>query len=119
MSLLGTTMRIKGEVQSTADLTIDCHVTGPVTCEGGVVTIAKTAVVAGDVVAGDITVFGRASGQLIATDVVDIRPAADVAAVVIAPKLILHDGAHLTGRVEPHRLDAALSVAKFQKRQRA
>lgn len=118
MSVLGPTIRIKGEVRASADLTIEGHVTGPVMCHGVAVTLAATSVVDGDVVAGDITVFGRAAGQLIATEVVDIRPEAVVNGTVIAPKLILHDGARFDGRVDPHRLDAAISVVRFQQKKR-
>jgi cytoskeletal protein CcmA (bactofilin family) len=118
MSIFGHSIRIRGEVRSSADLTIEGQVSGPVTCDGGVVTIAASAIIEGDVMAADITVFGRAAGQLIATEVVDIRPAATVAGAVIAPKLILHDGAQFSGRVDPNRLETALSVARFQQKKR-
>ena len=118
MSIVGRTLVITGEVRSTTDLTLDARIDGPVLCEGGVVTLAASAVVNGDVVAGDITVFGRSSGQLIATEVVDLRPGAVVDGVAIAPGFILHEGATFNGRVDPLRLDAALSVVRFQQKQR-
>ena len=118
MSVFGRTIRIRGEVRASADLTIEGHVTGPIMCDGGVVTITTSSVIEGDILASDITVFGRAAGQLIATEVVDLRPGAVVAGAIIAPKLILHDGARFSGRVDPNRLDAALSVARFQQKQR-
>ena len=117
MSLTGKSLKVVGEVHSTGDLTIEGQVTGPVTCEGNV-TLTSTSVTEGDIIASDITVFGRAAGQLIATDVVDIRPEAVVAGAVIAPRLILHEGARFNGRVDPKRLDAALGVARFQQKQR-
>ena len=119
MSIVGRTLVITGEVRSTTDLTIDARIDGPVLCEGGVVTLTASAAVTGDVVARDITVFGRASGQLIATEVVDVRPGAIAAGVVvIAPGFILHEGASFNGRVDPLRLEAALSVVRFQQKQR-
>ena len=118
MGLSGRSMKIVGEVHATGDLTIDGHVTGPILCEGGTVTVAESSVIEGDIVAGDITVLGRAAGQLIATEVVDLRPSSVVAGAVIAPKLILHEGARFNGRVDPKRLDAALGVARFQQKQR-
>lgn len=119
MSLFGKSLKIVGEVRSTTDLTIEGQVTGPITCEGCAVTVTPSATVEGDVIAGDITVHGKAAGQLIATEVVDIREGAIVAGAVIAPRLILNEGATLNGRVDPKRLDAALGVAKFQQKQRA
>lgn len=119
MSLPGKTLKIVGEVRATGELIIEGHVTGPITCEDGSVEIAATAKIEGDVIARDITVWGRAAGQLIATDVVDVRPGAVVAGAVIAPRLILSENATLNGRVDPKRLDAALGVARFQQKQRA
>jgi cytoskeletal protein CcmA (bactofilin family) len=119
MSLPGRTIKIVGEVRATGELVIEGHVTGPILCEDGTVEIAATAVIEGDVIARDITVFGRAAGQLIATDVVDIRGGAVVAGAVIAPRLILSGDATFNGRVDPKRLDAALGVARFQQKQRA
>ena len=118
MSVFGRTIKITGEIHTSGELTLEGHVTGPIVCDAGTVTLAVSSVIEGDVLAGDITVFGRAAGQLIATDVVDIRPGAVVAGAVIAPRLILHDGATFNGRVDPKRLDAALSVARFQQKQR-
>jgi cytoskeletal protein CcmA (bactofilin family) len=117
MTMTGKTMIVVGEVRVGGDLTIEGRVEGPVWCDG-VLTVEASASVNGDVVAQDITVLGRASGQLIATDVVDVRPGAVVTSDVIAPSFILHDGAIYTGRVDPTRLSAALSVARFRLRQR-
>jgi cytoskeletal protein CcmA (bactofilin family) len=118
MSVIGKSIHITGEVRATADLTIEGEVTGPVICEGVSITLTATATVTGDVIGGEITVFGRSSGQLIATGVVDVRAGAIVDGAIIAPRLILHDGARVNGRVDPKRVDAALSVMKFQQKQR-
>jgi len=118
MSIRGASLVIVGEVRSTEDLTLDGRIDGPVTCEGAVVTIPASATVVGSVIARDITVFGRADGQLIATEVIDLRPESVVTGDISAPSLILHDGARFWGRVAPNQLDAALSVARFQQKQR-
>ena len=118
MGIVGRTVVVTGEVRATGDLTLEGRIDGPVSCEGGALTITALAAVTGDVLARDITVFGRVAGQLIATEVVDIRAGSVVTGVVIAPSFILHDGASFNGRVEPNRLDAALSVARFQQKQR-
>jgi cytoskeletal protein CcmA (bactofilin family) len=70
--------------------------------------------VAGDIVARDLTIFGRVDGQMVATDVVDVRPGAVVTGHVVAKSFILNDGADFVGRVEPQHLEAALRVAKYQ-----
>lgn len=118
MSLLGKTIVIKGELRSSGDLTIEGHINGPITCEGGAVVVTADAAVLGDVIARDITVFGRSQGQLIATEVIDVRPGATVTGTAMSKQFILHEGAHFTGRVEPQHLDAALRVAKFNQQKR-
>src|SRR5438874_13157301 len=75
-SMHGKTIAIHGAVTSAEDLTIEGRIIGPVRCEGRTVVVAATADVTGDILARDITVFGRAAGQLIATDVVDVRAGA-------------------------------------------
>jgi cytoskeletal protein CcmA (bactofilin family) len=118
MGIRGSTIVIVGEVRAIGDLTLEGRIDGPVLCEGGAVTITAAAVVNGDIVARDITVLGRASGQLIATEVVDVRVGASVDGAVIAPSLILHEGARQQGLVDPNRHNAALSGARFQQKQR-
>ena len=117
MGMIGRSIVVIGEVRSQADLTLDGRVEGPVWCEGAL-TIAPSATVSGKVVARDITVFGRAEGQLAATEVVDVRLGADVRADIVSPHFILHEGAQFNGRVDPTQLSAAVMVAKFQQRQR-
>ena len=118
MKIAGRSIVVTGEVRATGELSLEGRFEGHIFCEQGLVTITETATVTGDVVARDITVFGRASGQLIATEVVDVRAGAQVTGAVIAPRLILHEGGSITARVDPNRLDAALSVARFQQKQR-
>jgi cytoskeletal protein CcmA (bactofilin family) len=118
MSTIGRTLEIRGELRAEEDLTIEGRVEGPIFCESGAVTIAASGCVSGDVIARDITVFGQSAGRLIATDVVDLRPDADVRAHILARRFILDPAAKFAGRVEPQHLEAALRVAKFEQRKR-
>ena len=97
MSTFGRTVVVTGDVRSTEDLTIEGKIEGTVTCEEGAVTIGENADVAGDVIARDITVGGRFDGQLIATDVVHLRPGCDASGKVAAKRFILNDGAGFAG----------------------
>jgi cytoskeletal protein CcmA (bactofilin family) len=72
----------------------------------------------GDIIARDITVRGQVAGQLVASDVVDVRAEARVSGYVVSPRFILDELASFKGRVEPQHLEAALRVAKFQQRKR-
>jgi cytoskeletal protein CcmA (bactofilin family) len=111
-------MSVKGELRSTEDIVVDGRIDGPVICEGGTLTINATADLLGDLIARDITIFGRASGQIVATEVVDIRPDAIVSGRIVSKKLILNAGGFFTGRVEPQHLEAALRVARYNRHKR-
>jgi cytoskeletal protein CcmA (bactofilin family) len=114
----GKTIAITGAVTSAEDLTIEGRIVGPVRCEGRAVIVAATAEVTGDILARDITVFGRAAGQLVATDIVDVRAGATLTGRVVSKRFVLDPAAAFSGRVEPQHLEAALRVAQFQDRQR-
>ena len=118
MSTIGKTIVLKGELRTSEQITIEGRVEGPMWCENQDVVLAASADVAGDIFARDITVFGRMTGQLVATDVVDLRPDANVTGQIISKRVILDAAAHFTGRVEPQHLDAALRVAKFNQKKR-
>ncbi|MEO7190319.1 MAG: polymer-forming cytoskeletal protein [Vicinamibacterales bacterium] len=118
MSTFGKSISLIGELRAQEDLIVEGHIEGPVLCENFAVTLAVSAEVKGDVIARDITVFGRSAGQLVASDVVDIRPAACVTGAVLARRFILNDGAQFTGRADPAQMEAALSVARFNLKKR-
>ena len=80
--------------------------------------VAASAHVTGDIIARDITVFGRTTGQLVATEVVDVRADAQVRGTIVAGRFILHPDARFDGRVEPQHLEAAVRVAKYGQRKR-
>ena len=114
MTTLSKTILIKGELHVREDLTVEGRIEGPVWCEDRAVTIASTAQVIGDVMARDITVFGRIAGQLLATDVVDVRAEASVTGRIVSKRFILNEGASFNGRAEPQHVDTAFRVARFQ-----
>lgn len=118
MGISGQSLTIRGEVRSSEDLTVEGRIEGPITCETGAVVVTEGASVTGDIIARDLTILGRVEGQMIATDIVDVRAGAFVTGHVVSRDFILHDGADFMGRVEPQHLEAALRVAKFQQRKR-
>ena len=118
MTTIGKTISIKGEMRAAEDITVDGRIDGHLHCEGFAVVLKPTAEFSGDIIARDITVFGRSSGQLVATETVDIRSEAVVKSQVISAQFILNEGAQFQGRVEPQHLEAALRVAKFNRQKR-
>lgn len=114
----GKTLLLKGDLRSSEDITIEGRLEGAIHCDGHTVVLAPSANVTGDILAGDITVFGQIAGQLTATGGVDVRAGAAVTGRVVSQRFILDIGASFNGRVEPQHLEAALRVARFQERKR-
>ena len=115
---IGKGVTIKGELRTTEDLTFEGKIDGHVFCEDCVVVFGATSEVVGHVIGQDVTVCGQFQGQIVATDVVDIREGADVRGQVISRRFTLDAAATFGGRVEPQHLEAALRVAHFQQRKR-
>jgi cytoskeletal protein CcmA (bactofilin family) len=118
VSVLGKTISVKGELRAAEDMTIEGTIDGPVFLEDHALLLTETSQVMGDIIARDITVRGQVAGQLVASDVVDVRAEARVSGYVVSPRFILDELASFKGRVEPQHLEAALRVAKFQQRKR-
>src|SRR5262245_36049889 len=110
MTTLSKTILIKRELHFREDLTVERRIEGRVWCEERAVTIASPAHVIGDVIAHDITVFGRIAGQLLATAVVDVRAEASVPGRIVSKRFILNAGASFNGRAEPQHVDTAFRV---------
>lgn len=116
MTTIGPTVSVRGEVTASDDISIEGRIEGPMWCEGHAVTIAPDAIVQGDIVGRDITVEGRVSGTLLATEVVDIRTTGDVEGRIVSTRLILHEGSTFHGQVEPSQVEAALTVARHRRK---
>jgi cytoskeletal protein CcmA (bactofilin family) len=118
MSTIGASLQVVGELHAGEDIVIAGRIEGEVVCEGSSVVVQSAAEVAGDIIGRDITVHGRVSGRLIATEFVDLAAGAVVSGPVIAGRFILADGARFKGRVEPQHVEAALRVARFEREKR-
>jgi cytoskeletal protein CcmA (bactofilin family) len=119
MSTIGPHLLIVGEVLADEDIVIAGRVEGPVVCERASVVLLDSAEVVGDIIGRDITVHGRVTGRLMATEFVDLVPTAVVTGAIMTPRFVLADGASFHGRVEPQHLEAALRVFKFEREKRA
>jgi cytoskeletal protein CcmA (bactofilin family) len=88
--------KINGKLWFEGDTRIDGQVDGEITAKQGLV-IGESAVVAAQIKANSIVVAGKASGDIIASQRLEIRPSARVTGNVTSPVLIVHEGAMLEG----------------------
>ena len=95
LTSIGRTIAINGEVTAGEHLIIEGSVRGKVIAPSHDVAVARRASVVADISAKTITVLGRASGKLIATDTLRIAPGGVVEGHVEAPEVELADGARI------------------------
>jgi len=115
MALSGRTLVIRGNIDCVEDVLIEGRVDGNIWNEHHAVVVGADGSVKGDIVARIITVRGEVDGTMMATGRVDIMDEARASGRVIAPRLMLAEGAQFNGKVEPQHLETAMRVAHHRR----
>ena len=97
---IGTALTVQGKIISTQDLTIDGRVEGTIELGNHGLTIGTGAEIKADLVAQTITISGTVTGNVTASSIVDLRATGSVEGDIVAPRLIMADGAVIRGRVD-------------------
>jgi len=110
---IGPSIHIKGEVRAQEALTIAGHVSGSIDVSGHPLTVTEAASVDADVKAHTIVIGGAVEGILTAEERIVVQQTASLAGEVMAPSMMVHDGARVRGRfdIAGHRKPSALRVA--------
>jgi cytoskeletal protein CcmA (bactofilin family) len=96
---IGKSLRIKGEVIGSESLFIDGRVEGAISLPDCRVTIAKGAEVLANITAREVVVFGKVSGNIDATDRVDLRSEGSLTGDVTTRRITIGDGAFFHGGI--------------------
>jgi len=97
---IGRALRIEGKIISKDNLTIEGEVEGTIEVGDQTLTIGPGAAVKADLAAKTITISGTVTGNVTAGDKVDLRATGSVDGDIVTPRLIMAEGAVITGRVE-------------------
>jgi cytoskeletal protein CcmA (bactofilin family) len=97
---IGKAVRVEGKVTSTEDLTIDGEVEGSIELGGHSLVIGPGASIKANLVAKTVTISGAITGNVKATEKVDLRDTGSIEGNVIAPRFVMADGATVRGKVE-------------------
>jgi cytoskeletal protein CcmA (bactofilin family) len=103
MTTIGASLIINGEITSNEDVTIHGQVVGTISMEKGALLIAQTANVKADAQATRLTVHGTFSGDIAASERVELSSTANVEGTLLAPAVVLQDGALFNGSIEVTR----------------
>ena len=100
---IGKSVVIKGELNGSEDLTIEGHVEGTIQLREHVLTIGPNGKIKAQVFAKSVIVLGEVTGNVTASDKVDIRDNGSVDGDIIAPRVAIAEGAHFRGSVDMQR----------------
>lgn len=117
-SVLGPTLRFRGELSAQEDLIVQGSVEGSITHTQSL-TIGTDGSMTGNIRARVIVVDGKVDGDLYATESVNIRATAKVKGNVFAPRVAVQDGAFFQGQVEMQPSGAAVQEHSARQRQAA
>jgi cytoskeletal protein CcmA (bactofilin family) len=106
---IGKSVVIKGELNGSEDLTIEGQVEGTIQLRDHVLTIGANGRIKAQVFAKSVIVLGEVTGNVTASDKVDIRDAGSVDGDIVAPRVAIAEGAHFRGSVDMQRKGAAAS----------
>jgi len=100
---IGKSVVIKGELNGSEDLTIEGHVEGTIQLREHVLTIGPNGRIKAQVFAKAVIVLGEVTGNVTASDKVDIRDNGSVDGDIVAPRVAIAEGAHFRGSVAMQR----------------
>jgi cytoskeletal protein CcmA (bactofilin family) len=109
---IGKSVVIKGELTGSEDLTIEGHVEGKIELRQNVLTIGPNGKIKAQVFAKSVIILGEVTGNVTATEKVDLRDNGSVDGDIAAPRVAIAEGAHFRGSIDMQRAGAKAGEAK-------
>ncbi len=111
---IGKSVVIKGELSGSEDLTIEGHVEGKIDLKGNVLTIGPNGKIKAEVFAKAVVVLGEVTGNVTASEKVDIRDNGSVDGDIASPRVAIAEGAHFRGSVDMQRAGGGVKPQQHQ-----
>lgn len=109
---IGKSVIIKGDLSGSEDLTIEGQVEGKIELRQNILTIGPNGKIKASVFAKAVVVQGEVTGDITATERVDIRDAGSVDGDLSAPRIAIADGAHFRGSIDMQKSGGSKIEAK-------
>jgi cytoskeletal protein CcmA (bactofilin family) len=109
---IGKSVVIKGELSGSEDLTIEGNVDGRIELKENTLTIGPNGKIRAEVFAKQVIVLGEVTGNVTASEKVDIRDNGSVDGDVTAPRVAIAEGAHFRGAIDMQRSGQAKPAPK-------
>ena len=114
---IGRSLVIKGELSGSEALYIDGRIEGKITMPDNRVTIGRNGSVQANIVAREVVVMGKVSGNIECSDRVDIRGEGQVTGDVSTVRISVEDGAVLKGGIEVRSIERKQNQQQVQGKQ--
>lgn len=108
-STIGRTVAIEGALTAQEDILLEGRFNGEILLMENALVVGQTGDIRADIKAKNVTIHGKANGDIKATDQVEISASGTMRGDILSPRVILHDGAKFKGRIdmEPEGLEKA------------
>ena len=103
---IGKSVVIKGELNGSEDLTIEGQVEGKIELRQNVLTIGANGKIKAQVFAKAVIILGEVTGNVTASEKVDIRDNGSVDGDITSPRVAIAEGAHFRGSIDMQRQGA-------------
>lgn len=103
---IGQSVYIKGELSGNEDLTIEGKVDGKITLKDHHLTIGANGRIMAEIHAKTVLVVGEVVGNVVADDKVEVASNGSMKGDIVAPRVVLADGARFKGTVDMERKGA-------------
>ncbi|HUR32192.1 MAG TPA: polymer-forming cytoskeletal protein [Vicinamibacterales bacterium] len=104
---IGKSVVIKGELNGSEDLTIEGQVEGTIQLKDHILTIGPNGKIKAQIFAKAVIILGSVTGNVTASEKVDIRDNGAVDGDIISPRVAIAEGAHFRGSVDMQRKPGA------------
>ncbi len=100
MTKIGASLLINGDISSSEDMTIEGQVVGSISMQDGELLVAPSANVRADAQAKRLKIQGTFAGDIAASERVELATTANVQGTLLAPAIVVQDGAVFNGSIE-------------------
>ena len=97
---IGKSVVIKGELNGSEDLTVEGQVEGKIELRQSVLTIGPNGRIKAQVFAKSVIILGEVTGNVTASEKVDIRDNGSVDGDITSPRVAIAEGAHFRGSID-------------------
>jgi cytoskeletal protein CcmA (bactofilin family) len=108
---IGQSIQIKGELTGNEDLTIEGKVDGKIILKDHNLTIGANGRITAEIHAKTVVVVGEIVGNITADDKVEVAPTGSMKGDIIAPRVVLADGARFKGSIDMDRKGAGTAAS--------